>query len=431
MVTYRDVFAGGQIVEEHGEFISSEHRSMRRLARRFSLELDDTSVYPPGAQDTFWLGGRHYTQADLDADWHAFGRSLFRQAATAARLPADFRHHTAGARALDHRSVAEWIDAEVPGGLGSPFGSLCYLDAMSEYRGPPDEQSAVNLVSMLAYDDSAASGLQPKRSPLLAGTDERWHVHGGNDQIVHGMLGELPAGTLRTGQRLVALRDNGNGTSTCTFDGASGASDVVADHVVLTLPFTRLREVDLTRAALSRRKRAAIASLQLGSNAKVALQVSGDPWGDDGFTGNTFTDNGAVGGWSITNYQPGAYSIFLDFPGGAPGSALASRYGLTADNGPAPEALVQDRLAALEPVFPGITAAWVAGPRIAWYADGSLDEHLGGSYSYYRIGQTTGFGGVEGLREGNLHFAGEHTSPDFQGFMEGAVTSGERVAAEI
>ena len=34
-------------------------------------------------------------------------------------------------------------------------------------------------------------------------------------------------------------------------------------------------------------------------------------------------------------------------------------------------------------------------------------------------------------REGNCHFAGEHTSQDFQGYLQGAVVSGERAAAEI
>ncbi|HEY5109157.1 MAG TPA: FAD-dependent oxidoreductase [Acidimicrobiales bacterium] len=79
----------------------------------------------------------------------------------------------------------------------------------------------------------------------------------------------------------------------------------------------------------------------------------------------------------------------------------------------------------------GLAASWEAGPRIAWYADGTVDEHLGGSYSYYRVGQATGFGGIEGTPEGNLHFAGEHTSQAYKGFMEGAVTSGERAAREI
>jgi len=33
--------------------------------------------------------------------------------------------------------------------------------------------------------------------------------------------------------------------------------------------------------------------------------------------------------------------------------------------------------------------------------------------------------------EGPIHFAGEHTSYDFQGFMEGGARSGQRAAREI
>lgn len=48
-----------------------------------------------------------------------------------------------------------------------------------------------------------------------------------------------------------------------------------------------------------------------------------------------------------------------------------------------------------------------------------------------RVGQLTAFGGVEGEPEGNVHFAGEHTSLEAQGFMEGAAESGERASREV
>ena len=54
-----------------------------------------------------------------------------------------------------------------------------------------------------------------------------------------------------------------------------------------------------------------------------------------------------------------------------------------------------------------------------------------GSYSCWMPGQYTKFGGSEGLRQGNCHFAGEHCSQGFQGFMEGGATEGARAAQEI
>jgi monoamine oxidase len=41
------------------------------------------------------------------------------------------------------------------------------------------------------------------------------------------------------------------------------------------------------------------------------------------------------------------------------------------------------------------------------------------------------FSGIEPLQQGKIHFAGEGTSMELQGLMEGAVNTGERVANEI
>jgi hypothetical protein len=46
-------------------------------------------------------------------------------------------------------------------------------------------------------------------------------------------------------------------------------------------------------------------------------------------------------------------------------------------------------------------------------------------------GQYTKFSGVEREQEGNVHFCGEHTSIDFQGYLNGAVETGERAADEV
>jgi len=72
----------------------------------------------------------------------------------------------------------------------------------------------------------------------------------------------------------------------------------------------------------------------------------------------------------------------------------------------------------------------------AWNRKVTLDYWPGnvwtkGSYSYWKVGQYTRFAGSESERAGNCHFAGEHTSQDFQGYLNGAVETGERAAGEI
>jgi monoamine oxidase len=54
-----------------------------------------------------------------------------------------------------------------------------------------------------------------------------------------------------------------------------------------------------------------------------------------------------------------------------------------------------------------------------------------GSYACWKVGQYTLFSGYEGMRQGNIHFASEHCSINFQGFMEGGAQEGTRAANEI
>ena len=59
------------------------------------------------------------------------------------------------------------------------------------------------------------------------------------------------------------------------------------------------------------------------------------------------------------------------------------------------------------------------------------DPYTRGAYAYYKTGQYTAFCGVERIAEGDVHFCGEQTSLMWQGYINGAVESGERVAREI
>jgi monoamine oxidase len=432
----RGFFAGHEIAELHGEFISSEHSRMRRLAAIYGLTLSNVNATLGDSRDTAWFHGQRFTQAALNAEWRGGVWRLFHDAVLDAPF-ANYRHASPTARQWDNMSVVDWIERNVPGGVAGALGQLCCGDVISEYGGPPDEQSALNLIYLLGFNTSAGSGYQSPDTPLLAGTDEKYTVKGGNDQIVTGLAKELPQGAIRTGYQLLAVRATGT-TFVCTFQNGAASVDVPADHVVLTLPPTTLREVDLTGVPLSPLKRIQIAQLRLGTNAKILIQVAGRPWQNDGYSGAQFTDQPICGGWDASCFQPGSQgpggvSIYAGFPGGAAGSNFAARYGLGdgQDAGPAPAAMVRDCLAQLEPIFPGVTAGWGRGPRLAYYRDGNLDPHLRGAYSYYRVGQYTLFSGIEARRAGNLHFAGEHTSVQYQGFMEGALQSGERAAGEI
>jgi monoamine oxidase len=79
-------------------------------------------------------------------------------------------------------------------------------------------------------------------------------------------------------------------------------------------------------------------------------------------------------------------------------------------------------------VWPGI-AAHYTGKAVLSHP--TLDPNFRGSYSVWLVGQCTDFAGYEGVRQGNVHFAGEHCNVVYQGFMEGAAREGMRAAHEI
>jgi monoamine oxidase len=79
-------------------------------------------------------------------------------------------------------------------------------------------------------------------------------------------------------------------------------------------------------------------------------------------------------------------------------------------------------------LFPGVSEAYNGRSYYVWSPG---DPHILGAYSYLKVGQFTAFNGVQGQREGNLHFAGEQTSINFQGYIEGGLRSGYRCAGEV
>jgi monoamine oxidase len=91
-------------------------------------------------------------------------------------------------------------------------------------------------------------------------------------------------------------------------------------------------------------------------------------------------------------------------------------------------AYAQTFLGQLETIYPGIKAKWNGKATLS---TPFRDPLLNCSYSYWKPGQYVGFSGYEGVAQGNIHFAGEHCSQDFQGYMEGGAAEGSRAAGEI
>ena len=407
----RDQFADGQVAEHGGELIDQGHTAVRQLSQDVGLKLENLLAgEQKGTEPLYWFDGKPYTYAEATDDIKTIWQQLHTDV-SAASYPTLYDLYTPRGWELDHMSITDWIAAYVPGGLTSRLGQLLDVAYNIEYGGESSVQSSLNMLYLLAY-----SGQGQLR--IFGPSNEKYHVVGGNDQIP-ARLASLLEGQIQLGTRLTALADNGDGTWTVTTTTGARSSSSVADHVVLALPFSLLRSVDLRRANFPALKRTAISELPMGTNSKLQLQFRTRHWRTLGGNGDSYADTGYQSTWEVTRAQPGTSGILVDYTGGNVGADFGAL---------SPTAYAQRFLGQIEPVFPGISAAWNGRVTLDFWK--SYPWTLG-SYSYWKVGQYTKFAGAERERSNDCHFAGEHTSVDFQGYLNGAVETGERAAAEV
>ena len=410
--TRRNFFADGQTVERGGELIDTGHYAVRGLAHELGLTLDDLiAAEPAGTVPFFFFDGAPYPFEEAARDFLGIDSKL-RADIRAAGYPTLYNSYTPRGRELDRTSVATYLEQIVPGGTRSRLGQLLDVAYNIEYGAETNEQSALNLLYLLGY--SARDEFD-----LFGESDERYHIRGGNDQLVSGLAAKL-TGQVELGNELRAVVRQPDGRIRLLLLQGSSTREVVADHVVLALPFSILRaSVDLSRSGLSALKLAAIRDLGMGTNTKLQVQFTQRSWNQLGNTGDSYADTGYQATWEATRAQPGTAGILVDYTGG--------RTGFEMNRG-----TVQQRarlfLAQLEPVLPGLTANYNGKATLDYWTGNPWSR---GSYSYWKVGQYTAFAGIEGEPEGALHFCGEHTSINFQGFLNGAIETGERAAGEI
>jgi monoamine oxidase len=406
--TQRGDFAEGQIAEHGGELIDQGHAEMRQLAQSLGLNLDNLlTAQVNGTEDFYYFDGQPYSFAQATDDLKEIWQQLHKDV-SAASYPTLFDLSTERGRELDQMSIADYIQAYVPGGLSSKLGQLLDVASNIEYGAETNVQSSLNMLYLLAY-----SGQGQLR--IFGPSNEKYHVRGGNDLIVAGLANALH-GQITTGAPLSAIKRTSDGSYLLSF---SGSSDVTADRVVLALPFSILRNLNYSKAGFSALKRTAIEELGMGTNSKLHLQFSDRYWNTLGNNGNTNAGTGYQNTWEVTRAQSGASGILVDYTGGTIGESFGSG---------TPTSRAQEFLAQIEPVLPGISTHWNGRATIDYWTGYPWTK---GSYSYWKVGQYTKFAGIERLQEGAVHFAGEHTSVDFQGYLNGAVETGYRAADEV
>jgi monoamine oxidase len=423
----------GQTSEHCGELIDSGHKTIIGLAQRFNIpKADLLGAEPVHSTDTDYFFGQYYTSAQAQTDFNAVWNNV-KKDVNAASYPTLYNQSTPAGAALDRMSVYEWIESRVPGGHRSSMGQLLDVAYNIEYGAVTTDQSSLNLVYLLGFNPV------PGNFSIFGASDERYHLVGGNEQLPKAVAAALPAGSVQLNTALTGIVQNGDGTFTLTLKNPIKTFTTVADRVVIAIPFSVLRRIlsgagAYGAAGFDNLKKTAITQLGYGQNSKLQLQFKSRLWNQSGpwgiGNGATYADTGYQNTWDVTRAQDGSTGILVDYTGG--GVPLASFNGDPTD----PRVVAgfaKTFLSQIEPLFPGITKQWNGRATL----DVPLSNPFSlGSYSYWKVGQYTQFSGYEKARQpdpvtGKCHFAGEHCSQDFQGFMEGGASEGLRAANEI
>ncbi len=398
--------AGEQFAEGGGTFISSGDRAVRRLADRLGLDLVDLYRAWPSGRTLFHFDGSFAERSEVMADRRTTARRAQRQFENIT-WPLRSSSATHATERFDDMTIAAWIDRYTPGGDGSLFAKWLRTYMETDYGTPVDSASALHVIA-----EFASSGRN---------YDERFTVRGGSDRLIRGLERRLGQGVIVRDAPLLMLADRRRPIMRF---GGDGPEEIGADHVVLALPFTALRSVDLTGAQLSARKLRAIDDLGMGVGAKMSLQFRRDAW-TKAESGESYSDMRTGSTWPGHAGMSGPQKILVSLSGIAPAAADP-----VPAHGPAPEGVVSDYLKDIEAIFPGASERFIEDQ--AYLDDWVRDPWTQGTYSYYPSGGFTDYAGIEQRAEGRIHFAGEHTARyGNRGTLNGAVASGIVAAREI
>jgi monoamine oxidase len=395
VLTMRGAFGDGQHAEAGGEFIDQGQHEIRRMATDYRLELrpilqqgfsfvrrTDRIKLPPRREN----GERAWDKlAHALASW------------IRAYRMAEERWDSAVALALSRRSVARWLD-EVKADLE--------LRAIARsmrgfFLADPEDLALLVLVDQLASD--------------APGQQRMYRIKDGNDGLPAAMAHDLGA-TLRLNTVARAVRQDATSVSLTVETAIGDQASIKADYLVFAIPATMLRAIPL-RPALPPQQAQAIANLKYGRVTKALLQFDRRFWRQRGRARAFGTDapTGAV--WEANEEQPGQSGILTLMAGG---QASEDSQKLVAQQG------VDGLVGSLK--WLGSEAASLMHSRMVTWED---DPWVQGGYAYFDPAYDPRLRQWLARPYGRILFAGEHTSMKWQGYMNGAVESGLRAAAEV
>jgi monoamine oxidase len=384
--SYRFPQAPELVCEMGGEWIGNDHKKIRALATELNIPLEAHAyrVWLLQSGSLHAPGGWNFT-AQSRAAWKKFHDDYARYS------PRDKRR-------LDQYDWWTWL-----GKIG--------LDGkdrrIHELIDSTDFGESIREVSAYAAADEYADTdyMNPNN------TDEMdWHVLGGNSKLVQAVASRLPVGTLHLNSPVVSIKQRGGLVTVAT-----AQRTFTADACIFAAPASVLPSIHF-EPALSAAKALAADELEYSRIIKTQLLFDHRFWPAENFS--LISDETAHMYFHTTQRQPGPRGILCSYAVGDKADVLAAQSqkerqaqlarDLSAVSADAPKALITS-----------VDQPWQEDPWVH------------GAYAIYRPGQWFTLQPALAVPHGKVLFAGEHLDVEWQGFMEGAVNTGEMAAGHL
>jgi len=399
----KDEFISGKTVEGGGELIGSNHPLWNSYARHFDLLFSDTQDYGNSpvrfGKETLTFEQSKKLTDELD--------SVLKKLNDLAESIVDPFEPWANrnARRLDRIPLARWIGRQ-------KCSRLCkkavqeMLETDNGVEG--NEQSLLGVLAMVK-----GGGLDRYWTDT-----EVYRCKGGNQQLAEGFFKRLKEklGRVVLKAQVTSIERRRKKIWVNANEDGKSVEEGPFDDLILAIPPSVWNSITFKDSKLARKLRR---PPRMGANVKYLMRVRRRFWQDFSSSPN-LTEDGPVGlTWETTEADEEPDYTMVAFSGAEDATRLAN--------------LKAGRLAgkynrALKTVYPGIKQQIVRGKFMNW----PKEPWTKASYYFPRPGEVTRWGPFwHAGYAGWLHFAGEHTCYAFMGYMEGALSSGYRLARRL
>jgi monoamine oxidase len=391
VLTHRD--ADGIHAEAGGEFIDEPHEAIRSLSA--SLDVRLKRVLRAGFGLALDDGRRTSLHPSAERPWRALERHL--RSFVDAYRDGGGSGDTAVAAAIARRSV----DAVVPRGARPAYVRALVESLRGFYVAEPDALSALVLIEQIA------AGEPPGRARSS-------RISGGNDRLVDALARAVRRrGRIDLRAIVRAIAQDARGVRVAVAAAGGGTHQVRADYAIVAVP-PPLAVACAFDPPLPARQRAALAALSMGAATKLSLRFD-RPWWRRPGRPRGFGSNlpcGAV--WEGGEEQEAAVLTML---GGAGTSQSLAEASID------PARIIR----LLRWLGTPTSAGRLVGAAVSW----EHERWSQGAYAVFGPGFDPRDRRLLSAAHGRVLFAGEHTSERWQGFMNGAVESGEAAARDV